>query len=359
MINSITPRIEINLAKISHNIEKLIILYHSKGIEMTGVVKGVCGQIEIAKVYVEMGIKSIGDSKISSIQKMREANIEAEFILLRIPGLSEIDAVIMHADISLNTELEVIKSLNDSAKTQNKIHKIILMIEMGDLREGILPDDIDDIVKDVLALSNIKIVGIGSNFACFGGVKPTEDKMNHLTSIAQKIQKINPTISLTRISGGNSANYNWFVNTENTGEVNNLRVGESILLGRETLSRMPIPGLYTDAFTFVAEVIESKIKPSVPYGEIAQNTLGITPEFKDRGIMRRAILGVGFQDVLISGLTPLLDVVILGSSSDHTVVDAKGTNLRVGDEIAFSVDYGAMLSIMTSCNISKKYINVI
>jgi len=359
MTNIITPRIEINLVKIAYNIDKLIKLYHSKGIEMTGVIKGVCGQIEIAKVYVEMGIKSIGDSKISSIQKMREADIEAEFVLLRIPGLSEIDSVIKYADISLNTELTVIKRLNDSAKTQNKIHKIILMIEMGDLREGILPNDIDDIAKEVLALSNIEIVGIGSNFACFGGVKPTEDKMNHLASIALKLKQAHPTIMLTHISGGNSANYNWLVTTENTGEVNNLRVGESILLGRETLSRMPIPDLYTDAFTFVADVIESKIKPSAPYGEIAQNTLGITPEFEDRGNMRRVILGVGFQDVLISGLTPLLDLEILGSSSDHTVVDAKETNLQVGDEVRFSVNYGAMLSIMTSANISKKFINVI
>ena len=35
----------------------------------------------------------------------------------------------------------------------------------------------------------------------------------------------------------------------NVGKINNLRLGESIYLGCETLHRKPIPGLFTDALT--------------------------------------------------------------------------------------------------------------
>ncbi|MFX3675189.1 MAG: alanine/ornithine racemase family PLP-dependent enzyme [Paenisporosarcina sp.] len=358
MSPSIAPRIEINLAKIAHNADILIKLYRSKGIELMGVTKGVCGGAEIAKVLVEKDIHMLGDSKVKNIKSMIEAGIKAEFVLLRSPALSEIESVIKYVNISLNTELEVIQSLSNTALKNNSRHKIILMIEMGDLREGILPENLEETIEEILKLSGIELVGIGANYACFGGVKPNEEKMRKLSSLAIKIEK-KFSISLSYVSGGNSANYSWFKKTDSPGRVNNLRVGESILLGRETLYRKAIPNLFTDAFTFISEVIESKIKPSVPYGEIAQNALGISPQFKERGNIRRAILGVGFQDVLISGITPKLDLEILGSSSDHTVLDAKKLDLQVGDEVAFSLNYGAMLSVMSSPNIFKKYIYVI
>lgn len=357
MTHPVAPRIEINLAKIAHNAEVLSKLYRSKGIEIIGITKGVCGSPEIASVLVNKGIHILGDSKIKNLKKLREANINAEFVLLRTPALSEVESVINYADISLNTELTVIKSLSIAAKKNNSFHKIILMIEMGDLREGIMPENLHEFIEEVLTLPGIKIVGIGANFACFGGVKPGEDNMGKLSSLAIEIEK-RFSLSLTYVSGGNSANYNWFMASESIGQVNNLRVGESILLGRETLSRMAIPGLFTDAFTFISEVIESKIKPSVPYGEIAQNTFGETPQFQERGKIRRVILGVGLQDVLVSGLTPKLDIEILGSSSDHTVLDAKKLDLQVGDEVAFSLTYGALLSVMTSSDVYKKYIYV-
>ncbi|MEK3800502.1 alanine/ornithine racemase family PLP-dependent enzyme [Peribacillus sp. FSL H8-0477] len=356
MNHSIAPRIEINTVKIGHNVEALLNLYGSKGIDIIGVTKGVCGSPEIAKVFVDKGIHLLGDSNIKNLKKMREANIKAEFVLLRTPALSEIDSVIKYADISLNTELAIIKSLSAEAKKENVVHKIILMIEMGDLREGIMSENLDEFIAEVLKLPHINLIGIGANFACFGGVKPTNDKMKELSSLSQEIEK-KFSLSLTYISGGNSANYSWFKTTENIGHINNLRVGESILLGKETLHRMNIPGLFTDAFTFISEVIESKIKPSVPYGEIAQNTLGQTPHFEDRGKIRRAILGVGFQDVQVSGLRPKVDVEIIGSSSDHTVVDAKKIDLQVGDEVPFSLNYSALLSVMSSPNVSKQYIH--
>ena len=44
--------------------------------------------------------------------------------------------------------------------------------------------------------------------------------------------------------------------------------------------------------------------------------------------MRRAILGVGLQDVLVSGLTPRSDIEILGASSDHIIVNTKEDRIK-------------------------------
>ena len=348
-----TPRIEMNLEKIAHNAKIIKGLFGSKGIGVVGVTKVVCGDPYIANTLVKSGIKILADSRIENIRRMRNAGVQAQFLLLRTPCMSQAETVVKYADISLNTDLAVIKRLSKYAIDCDRSHKIILMVELGDLREGLMPSDLENTVQQVLELEHIELIGIGTNLACFGGVKPDEEKMGCLSSIATDIEE-KYGLKLEIISGGNSANYDWFTSTTDVGRINSLRLGESIYLGCETLNRTPISGLYTDAFTLVAEVIESKVKPSVPYGVVCQDAFGNVPEFEDRGHIRRAILGVGLQDVLVSGLTPRSDIEILGASSDHIIVDAKSMDLNVGDEIKFDLNYGALLSAMTS-----PYVNIV
>ena len=347
-----TPRIEINLGKISHNAKALKNLYGSKGIDFFGVTKVVCGNPRIAAALIRSGVKLLADSRINNIRKMRAAGIKAQYLLLRTPYLSQAEEVVKYTDISHNSELSVIKKLSEFAVQLDTTHKIILMVEMGDLREGIMPSDLFDIVKQVIVLPGIKIVGLGTNLACFGGINPDEKKMETLSSITNEVEKMFG-LNLEFISGGNSANYNWFMSAKDIGRINNLRLGESIYLGCETIERKPIEGLFTDVFTLVAEVIESKLKPSKPYGIISQDAFGNVPDFKDNGKINRAILGLGLQDVLVSGLTPRLDIEILGASSDHIIINSKTAELKVGSEVEFDLNYGALLSAMTSPYIIK------
>ncbi len=351
-----TPRLDINLSKIAHNAKELKKLYGSKGIGIFGVTKVACGDANIADALTKSGIGILADSRISNIRKMRSAGIRAQFGLLRTPLPSQIDEVVQFTDISLNSELSVIKALSKSATRQDTKHKIILMVDLGDLREGIMPTDLEKTVREVVNLDRIELVGIGTNLACLGGIKPDEKNMKLLSSIAKDIEE-HFSLALEFVSGGNSANYGWFMATKDTGMINNLRLGESIYLGCETLYRKPIPGQFTDAFTLVTEVIESKIKPSVPEGDVCQDAFGNVPEFTDYGPIRRVLLGVGLQDVLVSGLTPRSDIEILGSSSDHVIVNARQLDLKVGDEVVFDLDYGALLSAMTASYVTKRYVN--
>jgi len=347
------PRIDINLEKIAHNAKALKTIYGSKGINVIGVTKVVCGNPDIAETLVNSGFNILADSRIANIRRMRNAGIEAQFLLLRTPLLSQAEEVVKYTDISLNSELSVVKELSKFAAASNAVHKIILMLELGDLREGMMPLDLDSSIKQVMELDGIELAGIGTNLACFGGIKPDDENMGLLSSIAKDVEdKFGLTLEF--VSGGNSANYNWAIAAKDVGRINNLRLGESSYLGCETLYRKPIPGLFTDAFTLTAEVIESKIKPPLPYGDVSQDAFGNVPKFQDRGKIRRVILGVGLQDVLVSGLTPRTDIDILGASSDHIIVDSKTTELKVGNELEFDLNYGALLSAMTSPYVIKK-----
>ena len=349
----IMPRIEIDLGKIAHNAKTLKELYGSKGIDVVGVTKVVCGDPAVAEVLVKSGINILADSRIENIIKMHDSDIHAQFLLLRTP-LSQSESVVKYADISLNSELPIIKEISKYAVKQGVIHKIILMVELGDLREGIMSSDLENTVNEVIGLKGIKLTGIGTNLACFGGIKPNDEKMEYLSSIVKGIED-KFKLKLETISGGNSANYDWFMSTKDVGRINNLRLGESIFLGCETLERKTINGLFTDAFTLITEVIESKTKPSLPYGDVCQDAFGNIPKFTDLGLLKRAILGIGLQDVLVSGLMPLLDIDILGACSDHIIVDAKKTDLKVGNTVKFNLNYAALLSAMTSPYINKIY----
>lgn len=354
IINMVTPHLEINLEKIRHNASELNNLFNTKGISITAVTKGVLGSLEIVQALLESGIKSIGNPYIASIRKMKEAGLDIQSMLIRPPMMSEAEEVVKYADISLNSEISVITLLSKCALRHKSSHKIILMIELGDLREGILPCDVENIVEEVIDLEGIDLIGIGTNMACLGGVKPTDKNMKELSCIAEQIQQ-KYAIELKIISGGNSANYEWFMATNDTGLINNLRIGEAILLGRETLHRKKIPNLYTDAFALVAEIIELKTKNSVPCGELCQDSFGNKTEFQDKGPMKRAILAIGKQDIDISKIRPRIDVDIIGASSDHLILDVKKTSLSVGSEVKFDINYSTLLRVMTSPYVKKNY----
>ena len=351
----ILPRMEISLLQIQDNVRILSHLYGQKGVTLMGVTKAVLGEPAIAKAMIKGGVTFIADSRIENIQKMRKSGISARFVILRTPP-SQAKEIVKNADISLNTEFETLKKLSFYAKKYNKCHQVIIMVELGDLREGILPCDLSLFIRKTLSLPHIKIIGIGCNLACHGGVKPDETNMRQLSKLADSLEK-EFQISLEIISGGNSANYEWYKSARDIGRINNLRLGESILLGCETANRKAIPGLHTSAFKLIAEVIESKEKPSLPSGEISQDAFGDTPSFQDRGIRQRVIISLGKQDIPTSSLTPSNPLEILGSSSDHIILDGNNQNLKVGDEVGFGLDYAGLLSAMTSPFIRKQFIN--
>ncbi len=346
------PRLEINLDKIHQNARTLVERLTNRGISVTGVTKATLGAPEIAGALLRAGVRGLGDSRIENIEAMHRARVPASMTLIRSPMLSQVDRVVTFADVSFNTEVDVISKLSSAAREANRTHEIVLMVELGDLREGIMRGDLENTVRDTLRLPNIVFKGIGTNLACRSGVSPDATNMAELSALAGAIEA---TFGLTLdiVSGGNSANLQWALGGADTGRINNLRLGESILLGRDPLHRQPIDGLFTDAITLIAEVIESKVKPSQPWGEIAQTAFGQGTPASDRGYIMQTILAIGRQDTDPCGLHPPPMLEILGASSDHLITDSGRDRVPVGTELAFQLNYSALVRSMTSPFVTK------
>lgn len=348
-----TPRLEIDLAKISANARLLVQRLRDRGIAVTGVTKVVLGCPAIASALLDAGVSGLGDSRMENVERMRSAlGGGPQITLIRSPLLSQAERVVHSADISFNTELVVVRALSDAAQRMNRIHGVVLMVELGDLREGLMADALLAAVGEILLLPAIAFKGIGTNLACLSGTMPDAVNMAALSAHAGMIEQAFG-ITLEIISGGNSANMDWVLAAQGHGRINDLRLGEAILFGRETLGRNPIDGLHLDAFSLVAEVIEAKVKPSQPWGVIAQNAFGEIVPVADRGKISQAILALGRQDSDPTGLTPPAGVHILGASSDHLVIDTEGVIPAIGTEMAFGINYSTLLRAMPSPFVTK------
>ena len=269
--------------------------------------------------------------------------------------LSEVEDVVVFTDMSLESEISTIKALSDMAVKYNKIHKIILMIDVGDRREGILPDDLMDVVNEAKDLKGVKIVGIGANFACFGGVIPDEKNLTLLSNLADDVSNL-LGYRLEFVSGGSTSSIYLVEKRKIPKGINNLRVGTGILLGIDDIRDIKIKGTRTDTFYLEAEIVELKRKPSLPFGEIKKDAFGNIQHFEDKGIRKRGILALGRQDTFFSSLHPIDEgIEIVGGSSDYMIVDLTEsyTDYRIGDIIKFRIDYTGILFSFNSFYIDK------
>ena len=350
-----TPRLTIDLDKIEHNARTLVRLCAAHGIRVSGVTKCVCGNPAVAKAMLRGGVAAIADSRLVNIQRLHRAGVDAAGLLLRLPALSEVEEVVDAVQVSLNSERPVLRALSEAAVRRGRRHEVVLMLDLGDLREGVWVDDFVALARDASTLPGIRIKGVGANLACFGGVVPSVDNMRVLIEQAEAVEALLGT-RLDWISGINSSGLELIAAGRMPARVNHARIGEAILLGRETVRRRAWPDTFQDAFVLGAEVLELQRKPSAPVGERSEDAFGEQHDFEDRGVRLRALLNIGREDVDIDGIVPeAAGIRVLGATSGYLIADVTDASRRVcvGDQLAFSLNYGALLAAMTSEYVHK------
>ncbi|MCW2521926.1 MAG: alanine racemase [Frankiales bacterium] len=346
------PRLEIDLDAITSNARALVDRLAGRGIRVTAVTKAALADPAVAAALLRGGASGLGDSRVENLARLRAAGLDAPLTLIRSPMLSQAEEVVRTADISLNTEPRILDALSTAAREQGRRHGVILMVELGDLREGVAAEEVVELALTVSKRDGLWLAGLGTNLACQNGVVPDQTKMAELSRLVEQLEAAAGE-RLSVVSGGNSANLDWVFSSADVGRIDELRLGESILLGTEPLRRRPIDGLRTDAFTLVAEVIEAGLKPAQPWGERGQAAFGRPVARRGTGLIRQAILAIGRQDTDPDGLTPPPGVEILGMSSDHLVVDLGDQDAAAGDELRFGVDYSALVRAMTSPYVAR------
>ena len=351
------PRVEIDVDGIVQNFQVIRELAASHGVRLNVVTKALAGYRPLIDALVEAGADSIGEAHLSNLIMTTDP---VEKWMIRSPLPSQVANVVRYADVSLNTEVATIHALGEAAVSQGKIHRVIVMAESGDRREGVMAGELAGVCEEAARTLGVELYGIGTEFGCVSDVVPSRDAMEGFVASVQDAED-RLGIELPVVSGGSSNSLLMLQEGTLPARVNNLRVGESILTGRVANYRTPIPGCCLDPFTLSAEIIEVKKKPSQPVGPRAPGEIPVDsdPLFPDLGVRRRALVAVGKQDVGIQHLIPHDPMVqVLEGSSDVFVADVTDctTRYRVGDILTFSMDYFAILPAMVSSFVEKKLI---
>jgi predicted amino acid racemase len=354
--------LQINITEIRNNISKLNVYFKKHNIEWSLITKVFSGDKEIMEHILTPDIikeiHSIGDSRLSSLKRLKEWNKDLITIYLKPPAHAYIEDVVEYADISLNSSYKTISALNKVAKERNKIHKVIIMVELGELREGVNRDDLFEFYDKVFKLENIEVVGLGSNLGCMYGVEPTYDKLLQLNLYKEVIEaKHNSKLPL--ISGGSSITLPLVEKNMVPKDINHFRIGEAAFFGKSPLDNAQFLDLCTDTFNFYPQIIELEEKQLVPDGIIGDASIGHSADINDDDIGKttyKAILDFGLLDVDRDGLTPDdEDITFVGITSDMTVVDIgnnkdeKGKKkYKVGDKICLDPDYISVARLLNS-----------
>ena len=302
------------------------------------------------------GARALGESRLENVQRLRDAGMSGPIWLLRSPTPDLAGETVQLADVSLESELETVVALENAAAAAGRRHAIVAMVDLGDLREGMLPDALPAFLERVNLMDHIDIAGIGVNLTCYGAIVPDEDNLGRLAELAA--QSTNQLGRPLLVSGGNSGSIGMVTSGRMPAAVNTLRIGETILLGVDTLTRRPTLDLHLDAFTVSAPVIECLVKPSLPIGTSAQDAFGNFPTFTDRGARRRAICALGRQDAPPEDLRPVDPrIEVLGASSDHLILDVHELERppSLGEPIVFVPNYAATLQLFTSPYVQKVF----
>lgn len=344
--------------KLQHNFHHLENLFTKNKITWGVVSKLLCGNKLYLNELIALGIKEMHDTRISNIKTIKALAPDIQTVYIKPPAKRSVPNIVKYADVSFNTDFFTIQMLSVEAQRQNKIHKIIIMIEMGDLREGVMGDHLMDFYEQVFMLPNIQIIGIGTNLNCLNGIMPNQDKLIQLCLYKQLIE-LKFKREIPWISGGTSVTLSLLINSQIPPGINHFRIGEALFFGNDLFTDKTFEGMESDVFILYTEIIELYEKPIVPSGEQIANVAGHIPEFSPEDYGKstyRAIIDIGLLDINPVFLIPEDEKIrIIEASSDMLVLDlGDNTNAyKTGDLISFKLRYMGVLGLMNSNYIDK------
>lgn len=357
-------RVTIDLAILRRNVRRISATMAEHGATWTLVTKVLCGHPETMRELPALNVESLGDSRPENLEAAAKEAPGLRRWYLRPPAVSAARRIVDIADVSLVTELGALEALDRAAGLRGALHRVIVMVEVGELREGVLPSALLSFARRAVSLRNIEILGVGANIGCLSGTVPTIEQLSPLP-LYRKLLELEFGLPVPLVSAGSSIVLSALLQGNVPDGINHYRIGEAAFLGTDILRGGLLDGL-ENAVTIEAEILEIGEKNLVPLGEISEDAapFGTGPDRDttpgERG--HRALVAIGQLDTEVHGLQPLdLEHMVVGASSDIAVVNlgANRSGLSVGDTIRFRPDYSAVARAMNSRYLSREVVNAL
>ena len=313
-------------------------------------------QVPLLEELAGHGLRRLASSYLQDFEFLAPYAVDS--MLLRSPMLSQVAAVVDLCDLSCNTEWPVICALSDAALVRQKIHRVIVQLDVGDLTSGLELETASQMISQLVNLRGVRLAGFKADFNGYGGILPSVSVLEDLAAFTQYIEQ-RYGLSLDYISALNSSCLDLLETGQIPPAVKHFVLGEALLTGRESAHGGSFAGLNQNIFSVQAEVIEAQRRPSLPQGIRGDRSSGRVMSYVDHGLIQRVNLALGYQDLDARDLEPKLrGVRYLGQTQDQSFYDVTGLNksLRPGDRLEFMLNYNAILHALTSPYLAKVFI---
>ena len=356
------PKLHVDLGAIAGNASVMRREMAARRLTVCGVAKAADVSVPVAEAYMNGGLEQIAGSRVAQVKAWKQAHPEWTTMLLRAPSLCDIPGAVTWADITVVTDMQTAKWLAEEAECQKKISAALIMADIGDRRDGITnPDELTELGVFIDQCKNLKLAGIAANYCCVSGLLPDDDNLELFASFAEKLTSAvgHP---LEIVSGGNSTLLlRICTGGELPDSINHIRLGGTVInpYNMKLNRGIAFPDLNMDTVRLEAQISEIRDKLLSPMSQPGKNWRGEQVAFSCTGMRKRAIVNLGCMDIGDpNNLLPLEDgIVVIASSSDHTVLDTTDCErpLHVGDTVSFRLRYAGLMHCFAGRHVSVEY----
>ncbi|HQE24847.1 MAG TPA: alanine racemase [Candidatus Atribacteria bacterium] len=351
------PLLEVDLSVIKRNVDVLLQRCASWHLQLVAVTKGFLADAPLVSLFYHSGIASFADSNLENLLKIKNLLPPGiRLLFISLPMKEEIETIVVEGITPFVSHWETVEALNLEAKKRGKVVPIFLALESGDAREGFLPEEIEEMGDKISNFSHIHIEGICSTLACLSGVLPDERILQRLVDFKEKWEKKWGRKIILSVGGTTFLNL-WEKGKEIKG-VDEIRLGEALLLGNDISRGKPIEWLEGGAFTLKAEIVEIKSKEPDRKRDKGFDAFGEINLPLGEGKRKRMILALGKQDSDEHQLCFADEnAKIIGATSNYLVMDIEESDkiYQVGEVVQFQAGYGAVLRAFLSPYVRKAY----
>jgi predicted amino acid racemase len=345
------PKLTVDLDAVSVNARRLAARLCGDGITLVGVTKCVDGEPTVGRAMLEAGCAGLADSRPPSLARLAAAGL-GPLTLIRAPQPDELEAVAGVADRVLLSDAGAARRLGELRSGEPL--GILLTVDLGDRREGVLPDAAPAVAARLADLPGVELAGISVNFACLSGQLPSQQLFRQAEDVlaacapqcaAEPLLSLGGTCAVQHLSGWRPR-----FATE-------LRSGGGPIYGYDFVTMAPVEGLERTDPVLTAVVLECHEKPAAPQGPGGCDAFGHVPEVDlPSEDAHYALLSLGRRDCEPAGLRPLLPGAYLAGATSDVSVLITPEPLRPGDTVAFAADYDALVRAVTSPFVTREFV---
>ncbi len=345
----------IHLEKIRRNFAFIREICRKSGLQPVWITKGCQAYPGILDLLPEYSLEMIGDVSPGNLERAR-CVFPGKLMMAQLPDRKRVPRALPCSDVWLVSNPVHAQTIAAAAERQGRQPELVLMVDVGNRREGVMPDRVTATAGAIQAIEGVSLTGLGTSVGCYGGYRAGIADMQRLVAIAQK-SEADLNCRFDVLSAGSGTMLLELVSQGQMPErINQLRIGAAVFVGEIPPTRTAIPGLLQDAFILRAEVLETSLKPSIPSCSTGVDAFGKKVVFEDLGLRQLTILNFGLLDVDSYDLTPLTEGLrIVGATSNYTICDTTRCDLLpdIGDTLDFRMAYSSMARAMASGDVTK------